>query len=256
MRILGKNIKSDIFNTNKSPISDIILHEWNKIYRYTRTMPDIHRPAINAFKDRLALVHTLRYSRESDCPFLSGRAEDIFATWDIISTSLVRIQSSMYERTQWADVGFILAAPAQNIIGAFHKDVWFPNHAGKEGAVTVNSYALAEHYFKGISKSNNRRALRYLKTAMPEKTYAHLYDPKSLISKTSSTLHNEVLVVGKRDVNTYEGHPPTDRIKVCGLYFLHNEIQEKNRQRYNENCALLLKLKALNPELPVIEHAF
>ncbi|MDD7995522.1 hypothetical protein [Kosakonia radicincitans] len=250
MRILGLNIKSNIFND-----SDWILHKWDKVYRRTTAMQHVTRPAKEAFKDKLALIHTLRYVDDNNSPFLSGRAEDIFATWDVISSSLIRLQSSLYDRNQWADVGLILAAPAQNIIGTFHKDVWFPNHAGNTETERRNSYALAESYFKGLGKTNNPGVHRYLKTVMPERTYANMYDPESLIWKSDCKTHNEVLIVGKKDVNTYAGYPPTDRIKVCAIYFQYNAGLKSALPQFRKNKELIDKLKSYNPDLPVIEHS-
>ncbi len=258
MRILGMNIKSDIFNTTKSTTTDLILHQWGKVYRRTASMLDVYRPTKEAFKDRLALVHTVQKVHQNDSPLLLNKAEDVIAGWDIISTSLTRLQSSMYDRNQWADVGLILAVPPQNVIGTFHHDVWFLNHAGtvETKRYKKNSYALAQCYFKGISKfSRDPEMKRYLKKVMPDHTYAYITDPDTLIAQSDGTTHNEVLIVGKKDVNIYENYPPTGRIKVCGLYFQHYVGQKKNIPAYRDNRELLEKLIALNPDLPIIEQA-
>jgi hypothetical protein len=60
MQIPGMNIKSDIFNTTKSTISDLTLPQWGKVYRRTPAMLDGYRPTKEAFKDSLALVHTVQ----------------------------------------------------------------------------------------------------------------------------------------------------------------------------------------------------
>lgn len=59
MHIPGMNIKTDISNTTQSTITDLILHQWSKVYRRTTAMLDAYRPTKEAFKDRLALVHTV-----------------------------------------------------------------------------------------------------------------------------------------------------------------------------------------------------
>jgi len=251
MRILGKNIKSDIFND-----SYLELRRWKKVYRKTLLIPQTSHSLKNSFRDNLALIHTLRYVTDNNSPFFNGKAEDLFATWDIISTSLTRLQSSMYDRNQWADVGLILAVPPQNIIGTFHKDVWFPNHAGNKSWETKNTYALTESYFNGTSKNpNDPKLKKYLKSAMPDKTYATMMSPESLIAKSNGIKHNEVLIVGKKDVNTYAEFPPTDRVKVCGIYFQYERGVKHKLPQYHQNRKLIEKLKQHNPDLPVIEHA-
>ncbi|QJT81127.1 hypothetical protein [Kosakonia sp. MUSA4] len=251
MRILGKNIKSNIFND-----SFFILEDWNKIYRKTLAIQHTSSARKNAHQDKLILIHTLRFITDNNSPFLNDKAEDLFATWDIISTSLTRLQSSMYDRNQWADVGLILAVPPQNIIGTFHKDVCFPNHAGNTSGETKNSYALSESYFKGASrKPNDPKMKKYLKSAMPDKTYATMMSPESLMAKSNGIKHNEVLIVGKKDVNTYAEFPPTDRVKVCGIYFQYERGQQHKLQQYQKNRELIEKLKQHNPDLPVIEHS-
>ncbi len=250
MQILGKKINSNIFNDSAD-----ILRKWDRTYRKTLSILDAIRPGKNQFRDNLALIHTLRYMDSNNCPFLSAKAEDIFASWDIISSSLIRIQSSFYDRNQWADVGFLLAVPAQNIIGTFHADAWFPNHAGNGATGRKNSYELTESYFQGISKTKNPKRLERLKKIMPEQTYANMYTPDTLINKSDGLSHNEVLIVGKRDVNIYADYPPTSRIKVCAIYFEYTSGQKETIAQYHKNRELIAKLQEMNPELPVIEHA-
>lgn len=52
MHIPGMNIKTDIFNTTQSTITDLILHQWGKVYRRTAAMLDVYCPTKEAFKDR------------------------------------------------------------------------------------------------------------------------------------------------------------------------------------------------------------
>ncbi|MBU2896415.1 hypothetical protein [Vibrio hepatarius] len=52
------------------------------------------------------------------------------SSWDVVSTSVV--ETGQHSRSQWADVGLILAAPTQNIISTSPHDVQFQNHAGNE----------------------------------------------------------------------------------------------------------------------------
>lgn len=251
MRILGKKIKSNIFND-----SYFELESWKKVYRKTLLIPQTSPSRKNAHRDNLALIHTIRNIKDDNSPFFNGRAEDIIATWDIVSSSLIRMQSSCYDRSQWADVGFILAAPPQNIIGTFHKDVWFPNHAGNQSWENKNSYSLSDRYFLGINKSyNNAKVRKYIKSAMPDQTYASMMSPERLISESDGVYHNEVLIVGKKDINTYADFPPTDRVKVCGIYFYYERGQNHKLPQYQQNRELIEKLKQHNPDLPVIEHS-
>lgn len=152
-------------------------------------------------------------------------------------------------------MGLILAVPPQNIIGTFHDDVWFPNHVGNMPGQRRNSYELADHYFNGISKESHNPAIKdLLEKMMPNKTYAELETPDTIIRRTKGDRHNEIIVVGKANVNIYSGLPPTKNIQVCGIYHLFDGGGRHDKTKWKEDNKLIKQLLALNPGLPVLRH--
>lgn len=237
MRIMGHKIKSDIFDKSNKRI----LTEWGHVYNCTRHL----------VPQTLMLIHTIRdvHAQAGISPLLTQNTESVLNSWDVISTSLIEYRSK-YIRTQWASVGLLLAVPPQNIIGTFIEDVSFQNHAGiKEN----NSFALAESYFNGTPKlfegKKAKERFNYIKERLlPNNSYAHITTPEDLIMNSKHKRYNEVLVVGKSNVNIHAGFPPTSHITVCGIYHLTTFGEKADPN--NEN--LIRKLKVLNPDLPVI----
>ncbi|EPM5584766.1 hypothetical protein ACTNIE_004359 [Vibrio vulnificus] len=247
MRIFGQTITSNIFSkSDKSHKS--ALPKWQKLQEDTLKTVDAYK---RTGRDRVDtahiepkqfLVHTIRdFKQES--PLLSQKAEELLSSWDVVSTSVV--ETGQHSRSQWADVGLILAAPAQNIISTSPHDVQFQNHAGNEVGKPQNTYALTESYFKGQGKQGYT----------PEGgTYAKVDAPRSVIDSTNGK-YNEVLVVGKPNIRTYEGYNATKNVKVCGIYChqMLNENKAKNLSNYEKNNQLIEKLLIANPGLTVFK---
>lgn len=247
MRIFGQTITSNIFSkSDRSHTS--ALPKWEKLQQ--DTLETVHgykkigRDKVDTahIKSKQFLVHTIRdFKKES--PLLSKKAEELLSSWDVVSTSVV--ETGQHSRSQWADVGLILAAPAQNIISTSLHDVSFQNHAGNEADKPKNTYALTESYFKGQGK----------KGYTPEGgTYAKVEDPRSVIDSTNGK-YNEVLVVGKPNIRTYEGYNATQNVKVCGIYChqMLNEQKDINLSTYKKNNQLIKKLLEINPGLTVFK---
>lgn len=247
MRILGKQINSNIFSKNDQS-HKTVLPQWKKVQVNTSNACSHFKGGaiIDAqnLKGSKFLVHTIRdFAVQS--PLLSQRAEELFSTWDVISSSV--IGAGTYHRTQWADIGLILAVPPQNIIGTFHRDVWFPNHAGNTQGGHKNTYALADSYFQGLNKKQQ---------PINGATYAQLSTPDDIIKGTFSNHtgtggYNEILVVGRPNVRIYEGFGPTERVKVCGIYY-HQAVKGSNSdiRTRDKNIMIIKKLLAHN-NIPV-----
>jgi hypothetical protein len=234
---MGKKINSNIFDNS----NEKILKKWGDVYSCTK----------NLTPHALMLIHTVRHvhTQANRSPLLNQDAESAFNSWDVISTSLIEYRSK-YIRSQWANVGLLLAVPPQNIIGTFTEDVSFQNHAGiKEN----NSFALAENYFNGIPKNfagkKGKERFNYIREhLLPNKSYAHITTPEHLIKNRVHNKYNEVLVVGKSNVNIHAGFPPTGHITVCGIYHL----TKFGNKADPDDEKLVGQLKILNPDLPVI----
>ncbi|AVI67734.1 hypothetical protein CKQ84_18825 [Shewanella sp. WE21] len=251
MRIFGKTINSSIFSkSDKSHTS--ALPQWNKLKKETLKTVNSCKKNIDPFNKsgrvsintakiapKQFLVHTVR-DFENESPLLTQNAQTLLSSWDIISTSVVK--TGEYSRSQWADVGLILAAEPQNIISTSRHDVRFQNHAGNEPGKPQNTYALTESYFKGQGMHGY---------TVEGGTYAKIETPSDIINNTFTGTHNEILVVGKPDIRTYEGYDGTEKVKVCGIYchqMLGNN-KENNELKYNENNELIDKLLKVNPGL-------
>lgn len=242
-------------------------HAWAALYQKTKDTfcSGRYPPGVITKKNSgagLFLVHTVRDLHLNSSPLLSGRAESIFSNWDMISTSLVDGDHPFSIRTHWANVGFILAVPAQNIIGTFEKDVSFPNHAGidKQTNEVINSYALVDSYLNGINKQGKHP--RYGRPQVNERgqsfyqeknTYRRVVSPEELLRHQCTSLHNEVLVVGRSHIRTHETLPATQPVNVVGLYASFVGGRYKGKERDKEAAHRTIEqLLQLNPSLPVL----
>lgn len=205
--------------------------------------------ALNQWANRdendLVLVHALRHFTGTQ-PLLINNANDVFKTWDVISTSLISIREVKRQyktslrsrlRPMIGEVAFILDVPPQNIIGTFCSDGWFPNHAGREGnsptGRVINSYALFDSIRSGITQ----------KGKVTKGGCNQVYDPKTLLGKTPDNYHNECLIVGRGGVNTYSGFPVTVDLRVKGIiYAPHHHL---DRDIGNNDSGLFLAHKLL-----------
>ncbi|MBS0044987.1 hypothetical protein KFE26_22300 [Shewanella sp. M16] len=250
MRIFGQTINSSIFSkSDKSHTS--ALPQWNELKKETLKTVNRCKKNIDPFNKsgRVSintaniaptqfLVHTVR-DFKNESPLLTQNAQTLLSSWDIISTSVVKTGEHL--RSQWADVGLILAAEPQNIISTSRHDVSFQNHAGNEPGKLKNTYALTESYFKGQGKRGYT----------PEGgTYAKIDTPSDIINNTTGK-YNEILVVGKPNIRTYEGYDGTEKVKVCGIYChqMLDDNKDNNALKYKENNDLIDKLLKANPGL-------
>lgn len=161
----------------------------------------------------------------SNSPFLTKKVEDLFACWDVISTSCVDIiPENNYNRmlTGILDVHLDLQVPKQNILGTFPEDVWFPNFAGMKNNVPngkcIDRFALADAVFLGQSKNMSR--------FKPNTPYNTLEYPKKLIDESyREKKYNEILVIGKPGVRLYDDLPPTGRIKLNSISLTPTSVE-------------------------------
>lgn len=247
MKIFGKKFNSNIFSSNNGSHKSI-LPLWAFLHENTIKACSKYTPGVVSDASKLAsakfIVHTIRDFQE-ESPLLTREAESLFSEWDVISTSLIK--SGEYNKTQWADVGLILAVPPQNIISTFQRDVGFKNHAGVQSGRVVNSYALADSYFRGEAKGGHK---------IPGGTYAVLDTPENILRTTPCGQHNEILIVGKSGVRIYEDFPATQKIRVCGIYYHLCVDRSKRRQdeiSHSKNLRLINALLSVNPTLPVLK---
>ncbi len=154
------------------------------------------------------LIHAVRYNTGE---LFQRPAEDVFATWDIMSCSL--IDATLCLKSIDA-TGFILKVPKQNILGTHNHDVWFPNHKGKEAnaryaSKTERNGSLVKALHSGI----NKRGINI-------GNFRQLLMPGDLIEgqMASRAKYNEILIAGRPDVNVYAGLPATKKIEVIGVF--------------------------------------
>lgn len=245
MKILGEKIGSNIFSKSGTSHTSI-LPQWAFLQEKTIKVCSKFRGGqeveINKLPTTKFVVHTIR-DFEIQSPLLVHNAENLLSTWDVISTSLIK--SGSYTKTQWADVGLILAVPPQNIISCFQRDVSFQNHVGNKPGMPKNTYALAECYFRGQAKGGH---------LVEGGTYAVIHTPDDILRNSVSGKHNEILVVGRPNIRIYEGYSATQRVQVCGIYY-HQCVngEEKDILTRDKNHKIINKLLKENENLPVFK---
>ena len=194
------------------------------------------------------LVHAFDLDKFERGDLSKRRAEDVFKSWDVFSTSLVdSLRVFRYRRrykntgsaipTQvFGELGFILEVPPQNILGTFPEDVMFPTH------LPSKDFKFADAILNGVSKLFSQRLVEKYNKVVP---------PSDIIGRTA--FHNEVLVVGKPNVNIY--CTMTQPIRVRGiLYAPKFEVAENNRDRSSfERLDFISRLRQLNPGLGVVQ---
>lgn len=199
-------------------------------------------------KDR-HIVHSLTIRGHGETsPLLYQNAENLFASWDIISASLITFRDmnkfkQRHVSKEWirggcfGDINFVLKVPPQNILGAFTKDIWFPNHAGvnKNTREVINPNALTDAIFNGYGVRRQRLVSRYNN---------NIPSPSQLLSETK--LYNEILLIGRSNINYHKGLPATNRIKVLGIY-----IAPADKSISADYRKYIPILKNNNPGVPV-----
>lgn len=221
----------------------------------------------------LKLVHTVNsaffvkdeITRRYPSELCNKPAEHVFNTWDVISCSLINIKklSKAFrggDLAPWENVdsptgmfhelGFVLDVPSQNILGTHSHDVWFPNHidAKKNGP----KWGLVDSILSGKGKDGNSNQ-------WPAKTghsYNRIQTPEHILSYSDDYYHNEILVIGKSNINVYPGFNPTDKIKVSAIicaqknFTGHSFFSRKGGAVLEENLRIL---RTVNPKLKVIK---
>jgi hypothetical protein len=219
------------------------------------------------------LIHTVNNKYLKKSKLVEINAEHVFNSWDVISCSLVDIKKmrkhardnhelASYEHEDietglWFELGFVLDVPPQNILGTHSRDVWFPNHAGMgarwdAGKNGPRTWALVDAILSG-------RGLPGGEHAWPAKTghsYNRIRTPDDILHHSDMSKHNEILVIGKSDINIYSGFKPTGKIKVSAIIVAAQYRTGHalfSRALDDERLRNLNKLRRVNPTLPVIE---
>ncbi|RBQ34387.1 hypothetical protein C2125_10270 [Rahnella aquatilis] len=209
-------------------------------------------------KKRQLLIHTVSAAYGAS-PLMTQPAREVFKTWDIISSSFIdvdavlkgfRLGAGLTVRSQsglFFEAGFILDVPVQNILGTFSGDVWFPNHAGVNNNMVYDRFALADNIFAGRSKK---------KEIIAPGGYNQIQPPEKILKNTNYQWHNEILLIGRPDINTYQGLPPTREIKIAGIFVAPKTIrpdQMATREINEKLYRLVDRMKRCNPGVPVID---
>lgn len=209
-------------------------------------------------KKRQLLIHTVSAAYGSS-PLMTQSAGNVFKTWDIISSSFIdvdavlsgfRLGAGLTVRSQsglFFEAGFILDVPVQNIMGTFSGDVWFPNHAGVNNGMVHDRFALADNIFAGRSKK---------KEIIAPGGYNQIQPPEKILKKTNYQWHNEILLIGRPGINTYQGLPPTREIKIAGIFVAPKTIGASSHATKELNVKLyrlVERMKKCNPGVPVID---
>ncbi len=169
-----------------------------------------------------SLIHGISSNKAS--PLRQRSANLLLSEWDIISCSLV-------DYANRGDITFSTAAkgahplhleldvPVQNILGTHVKDVAFPNHVGRKWSSptgnVLDKAALTRHIFNGIDKFSCK-----IDAARGFNQLMHFQDFILKGFRSSAMGYNEILLIGRPDVNFYNGLPCTREIKVTGISYV------------------------------------
>jgi len=209
------------------------LQEWERIAEYG-----------------LCLVHAVSLHSFRNGDLSRRRAQDVLKTWDVISASLIArrrlwtqsrirsrnpVETSMLEKNiaMYSSVGLILDVPAENILGTYPKDVFFPTHAPAE------NYQFADLILHGYSEDNYLFAERYNRIQPPLEIFRNTRKFHSVSD------YNEILVVTRPQAKIH--FAMTKEVGVTGIiYFPSN----RGACRVDDET-LLEALQQLNPELQI-----
>lgn len=211
-------------------------------------------------KKRQLLIHTISINYGSS-PLLTRPAREVFKTWDVISSSFIdldavlrgfRLGRGLTVRSQsglFFEAGFVLDVPVQNILGTFSNDIWFPNHAGVNTGTgkVYDRFSLADKIFEGKGKN---------KEIMAPGGYNQIQPPGKILKKTNYQWHNEILLIGRPNINTYQGLPPTSDIKIAGIFVAPKTIRATREMTIEANerlYKLVDRMKKCNPGIPVTD---
>ena len=197
------------------------------------------------------LVHMVRWHNGQ---LFSGRADEVFSSWDIFSTSLIDLKhldagtnpSSMPRRTgAIGEVGFILKVPPQNIVGVHEKDISFEAHIGMwtdPGTFqreVQSPYALADYVKDSDTEGRPVRS-------------DTLMTPTQVLEKTEYSTkysHNEILVSGRAGLSLYQDLKPTESIEVEHIIVMPYEAVSNS-----ELERILGSFSRLNPAVSMLRY--
>ena len=195
--------------------------------------------------------------------------EDKMVAWDIISTTLV---SNIRRNSVIGEIGHILDVPPQNILSTNETDVWIKNHIGRKDhspkGDLINPYALADHIMERTKPPKARNGYLYLNRGVPMpgpkriKTFEYLTTPSEVEMLTSKRVkslpsfleyqYNEVIVIGRPNINIYLGMPLTQKIKVKGIYLVKKLLPKKDQKTWQEYVDLAYEMSSVNHNVPVL----
>ncbi len=197
----------------------------------------------------LCLVHTLCLNRFQAGALSAGRAQDVFRSWDVISTSLVIrrrlwahsmmrrnragfVQISSQVTPMCHSVGFILDVPPENILGTFSRDVLFPTHASADG------YEFSDAVLNGFEQN-----------MMWAGGFRHIEPPFEILHHTRGhgvfSDYNEILVVTRPCAKIH--FTMTKEVGVTGILY----SPDNRGADATDDIRLLHAMLALNPELQI-----
>ncbi|WP_346763430.1 RHS repeat domain-containing protein [Escherichia sp. E1130] len=206
---------------------------------------------------------TTHMVRGNDSDFYQKSAEAVLASRDIFSASLINTKDVKkthegrgYRYTgAYAQSGFIIELPPQNIIATHEHDISFPTHIGKQGrsGEVSSTYKLADVITRppiaGYSFTGKPlpRISSYINMLSPDELLDRKNEAEKLLP--DRTLYrNEILAIGKSNVNVHEGFPPTEGVKVKGILVASDYADGRIT---NEVHAKVKRLQKANPDLPV-----
>lgn len=206
---------------------------------------------------------TAHMVRGDDSDFYQKPAEEVLASRDIFSASLIDVKEvKQTERGRgyryngaYAQSGFMIELPPQNIIATHEHDISFPTHIGRNGrsGELISPYKLADVITRPPIAGYSFTGKPYPRIA----SYINMLSPDELLNKKAEaekllpdrTLYrNEILAMGKPGVSVHEGFLPTERVKVKGILVASDRADGAIGEDVH---AKVRRLHKVNTHLPV-----
>ncbi|MFP2504998.1 hypothetical protein [Buttiauxella gaviniae] len=195
-------------------------------------------PELQAWENlpcNLSLVHTIWDRPAALLKFLQQPAAMIFRQWDIISTSLVKLDQFAAVRRQcnaqlkpplrhhritgtYHKWGLVLDVPPQNIVGAFHADVAFRNHYGVPNGSdrismlpAIERNGLLSQQILGTLPTQHQHINRVTKAP----GFNQISTPQQILDAQTNGRQNEILVMGRPGVQYH--NKASKEIKITGI---------------------------------------
>jgi len=213
--------------------------------------------APGSMNDNYIVVHMVR---EDDSDFYERPAEDALTARDIFSASLIDVTEvhgrGGYRYTgAYAESGFIINIPPQNIIGTHDQDISFPTHIGRQGysGKAELPYKLVDEIARppraGYSFTGKPfpRIASYINMLSPDELRNRKAEAQQLLPNPKD-YRNEILAVGKDGVRVHEDSPPTEAVRVRGILIASRFADGKPSEATEVRVA---RLHARNPHLDV-----